>query len=182
VLYRSKDNAATFQMVAPTSGASQPSIRGLAERNGTLYCAADNTADHFAVGTSTDEGATWQPLMRFDQIVAIDTCVKTLCQDLCAMQVDVLWPDTVCSADAPPRPSPDGGAAGSGGGGGGTGAAGSGGAGGHAPDAGAGGGGGKPGSSGCHCGTPGASSPGALLAVAAALALGARRRRSRARG
>jgi MYXO-CTERM domain-containing protein len=54
--------------------ATSAHLRALAERNGTLIAAGDNFADHFAVGTSDDEGATWKPLFRFDQIAGPRRC------------------------------------------------------------------------------------------------------------
>jgi hypothetical protein len=43
-------------------------LRGLAYRDGTIYAAADNFADGFAAGASTDLGQTWKPILTFDRI------------------------------------------------------------------------------------------------------------------
>jgi hypothetical protein len=99
-LYRSRDGAATFERLTAT-----PNFRGLAERGGIFFGAADNVRDPFAVGYSTDEGTTWQPLMHYAQMQAIDGCAKTQCQAQCQTQVGAgLWPAGVC--DATPMPEP----------------------------------------------------------------------------
>ena len=149
VLYRSRDGGMTFEAVP-----NPPKLWGLAQRGSTLY-GAGRTGETFAVGTSTDEGTTWKPLMGYEQVVAIDSCVKAACQDVCQSEVDQgLWPEAVCGATAPPRPDGatqtplDAGAGGAGG-------AGSGASGGRpGSDA----GGGTTGSSGCSCETTGAPS------------------------
>ena len=177
VLYRSRDRGMTFDAVA-----HPPKLWGLAQRGSTLY-GAGQAGERFAVGTSTDEGTTWQPLMSYNQVAAIDSCVKAACQDVCQTEVDVgLWAQAVCAASAPPRPDgstsapPDAGAGGSGGA---TGDAGHGGAGGRRPsDA----GGGTPGRPACSCETAGAPGASALPLLLCAAALCARRsgpRRSR---
>jgi hypothetical protein len=97
VAYRSADNGATFQTLPAT-----PSVRALSARGGTLYVVADNVADGYAVGTSVDEGHSWQPLMSYDQIAAIQSCVKTTCQDDCLMRASAgQWADDFCAATAP---------------------------------------------------------------------------------
>ena len=62
----SHDDGATFQ-----ENRAVPGVLALAQRDGILYAAADNFADGFALGASSDEGATWQPVVRFDQIASI---------------------------------------------------------------------------------------------------------------
>jgi hypothetical protein len=97
VAYRSADSGATFQTLPAT-----PSVRALSARGGTLYVVADNVADGYAVGTSVDEGQSWQPLMSYDQIAAIQSCVKTTCQADCLMRASAgQWDDTFCAATAP---------------------------------------------------------------------------------
>jgi hypothetical protein len=167
VLYRSRDRGATFATVA-----QPPKLWGLAQRGSTLY-GAGQAGERFAVGTSTDEGTTWQPLMRYDQVTAIDSCVKAACQEVCQTEVDLgLWDQAVCAASAPARP--DGSApvdSGAGGGGGAPGDAGhGGGAGGTAADA----GGGAPGRSGCSCETARARDASVLALLLSAAALCAR--------
>jgi hypothetical protein len=115
-LFRSHDRGTTFEMVA-----NPPAIRALSQRDGKLYGAADNFGDGYALGTSTDEGTTWQALMNYADVKAINPCLKAYCQTTCEAEVMVsLWSEDVCTADAPGST----GAAGSGGSGG---AAGSGG-------------------------------------------------------
>ncbi len=72
--YRSKDGGATFQ---PWPNA--PHLRALAERGGVLYAAGSNSTDGFALASSTDEGATWTPLLKFNQIKGPATCVAQVC-------------------------------------------------------------------------------------------------------
>ena len=83
VAFRSIDGGATFQPL-PTP----PNLRALSARGGTLYGVADNYNDGFAVGTSLDEGMTWQPLMRYDEIQAIQTCARTVCEADCLARAD----------------------------------------------------------------------------------------------
>ncbi|HEY7376649.1 MAG TPA: hypothetical protein VIF57_31105 [Polyangia bacterium] len=180
-LFLSHDGGATFQ-----ENDAVPGVLALAARGGTLYAATDNFGDGYALGASTDEGASFQPVMRFDQIGSIMACLRAnaQCQASCEALAGnglgspgMIWDEAVCNA----------GAGGVGGGGAGGGApAGTGGLGGGAAGtAGAGGSaGGTPHSSGGGCslapGRRGAHLGG--LAAAAALALLAdRRRRLRAR-
>jgi len=63
---------------------------------------ADNAADGYAVGTSADEGQSWHPLMRYDQIAAIQSCVMAACQDDCLVRAaGGQWADDFCAATAP---------------------------------------------------------------------------------
>ena len=102
-LYRSRDGGATFQSLP-----APPRFRGLAERDEIVFGAADDANDPFAVGYSTDEGNTWQPLMHFAQVQAIDTCLETKCQAACQMQAGIgLWPPAVCAATPSPLPFRD---------------------------------------------------------------------------
>jgi hypothetical protein len=158
VLYRSRDGAVTFQQLTAT-----PNFRGLAERNGIFFGAADNVRDPFAVGFSTDEGTTWRPLMHYAQIQAIDGCVKTQCQAACQKQAGAgLWPAAVCGATPSPLPPRDLGSPAS-----------------DARDAGPSDATSKgPSPGGCHCGTPGRPEPWkGLLAIPAAVAWRRRGRR-----
>jgi MYXO-CTERM domain-containing protein len=169
VAYKSTDDGATFQpLPAP------PSVRAMSARGGTLYVVADNVADGYAVGTSIDEGQTWQPLMRYDQIAAIQACVHAACQVDCMARAAVgQWDDQFCAATAPAvdagtppadagPPPPDAGPTDSGTGG-------SGGA-----DAGL----VPPDKKGCGCGVGSGGAPGALpLIIALAVAIVRRRAR-----
>jgi hypothetical protein len=154
---------------------SPPGIRALSQRNGLVYAAADNFGDGYAIGTSADEGTTWQPLMTYADIKAITPCLKTACQDVCNMEVMVsLWTADTCSADPPVST----GTAGSGGSGA-AGTMGSGGAtGGTSGVGGAGGTGGRPPSSHSGCAVAGwASDASGASAAISLLALAATRRR-----
>jgi hypothetical protein len=170
-LYLSRDGGASFE-----ENAAVPGVLALAERDGILYAATDNVADGYALGASSDQGVTWQPMVRFDQIASISACLRTntQCQASCEALAGkglgspgTIWDEAVCTGI--PAGSGSGGSAGAAGGSGGGGAAGATG-GGH----GASGGGG-----GCAV-APGR--PGAGLGIAALLAallpFSQRRRRS----
>jgi hypothetical protein len=76
-----------------------PHLRGLAERDGTLYAAADNFVDGFALGTSNDDGAHWQPMLTYDQVTRIKPCVLAACQRACQKNVQLgLWGAATCDA------------------------------------------------------------------------------------
>ena len=171
VAYTSADGGSTFQPV-PTP---QPSFRGLSSRGTTLYVVADNQADGYAIGTSTDLGMTWKPLMGwadsvYTPIQAIQTCLMAYCQTDCRARASAgQWSPDMCSATAAPLPV-DAGADARVGDAGGT--------------AGHGGGdaGGPPGgksSGGCHCATSGGSPLRGWEIGGLALALALRRRRRR---
>jgi len=98
--YRSTDGGASFQpLPAP------PSVRALSARGTTLYVVADNVVDGYAVGTSVDEGQSWRALMRYEQIAAIQSCVKQLCQVDCIARADTgQWSEDFCAATAPASP------------------------------------------------------------------------------
>jgi MYXO-CTERM domain-containing protein len=85
VAYRSSDGGQTF--VAWTGA---PRLRGLAERGGTVYGVADNFADGFAVGQSTDGGKTWKGLLKYVDIQGPQTCeevASTCAASWAALQV-----------------------------------------------------------------------------------------------
>ena len=90
----SHDDGATFQ-----ENHAVPDVLALAQRDGILYAAADNFADGFALGASSDEGATWQPVVRFDQIRSIMACLRTnaqcqaSCEALAGKGLGVAWDD-----------------------------------------------------------------------------------------
>jgi hypothetical protein len=104
-LWLSHDDGATFQ-----ENRAVPGVLALAQRDGILYAAADNFVDGFALGASSDEGATWQPVVRFDQITSIVPCLRTnpQCQATCEALAGKgfgspgkIWEETVCMpADA----------------------------------------------------------------------------------
>ena len=96
-LYRSRDRGESFARL-PTP----PSIRALSQRDGIVYAATDNFGDGYAAGTSADEGDTWQPLLRYEQLRAIIPCLMSRCQATCQTEVDLgLWPQEVCAATVP---------------------------------------------------------------------------------
>jgi hypothetical protein len=105
VLYRSVDGGLGFEALP-----NPPRLRALAARGDVLFGAADNLQDGFALGTSSDEGSTWTPLMRFQDVRAIKECVRSACQDSCATEVSLsLWSADVCTATTPPvAPQPGG--------------------------------------------------------------------------
>jgi hypothetical protein len=121
-LFVSRDGALSFQ-----ENDAVPGVVALAQRGGVLYAATDNFTDGYALGSSSDSGATWQPVVRFDQIGSIMACLRTnpQCQASCESLAGnglgspgQIWPEAVCTAGAAA-----GGASGTGTGGG-TGAAG----------------------------------------------------------
>jgi len=94
--FRSVDGGATF---ADWPLAVHP--RGLAERGRTLFVAASDTDDGFAVGSSDDGGATWKPRLRFRDIASVRACAKALCQSDCDLLAGLaLFPPETCN---PPR-------------------------------------------------------------------------------
>jgi MYXO-CTERM domain-containing protein len=173
VAYTSVDDGATFQAI----DTAQPSFRALSSRGSTLYAVADNQADGYAIGISTDVGKTWTPLMAYGDIQAITTCLRTTCQADCLMRAgNGQWSPDMCAASAMPLPIDGGADAGPVVGVHDAGAAGHGGTGdgGTTPP------GGKS-SSGCHCATAPSGAPNGrtLTGLALALALVVARRRRR---
>lgn len=83
-LHRSLDGGESFVRLPSTL-----SIRAMAERAGKIYAAADNFADGFALGVSSDDGLTFQPLMKFDQVVGTQSCgnLASACAATCDMLV-----------------------------------------------------------------------------------------------
>ncbi|HEY4188415.1 MAG TPA: hypothetical protein VGP07_25295 [Polyangia bacterium] len=144
--FRSTDGGASFQMLA-----GQPAIRALSERSGLVYAATNNFGDGYAIGTSADEGTTWQPLFAYAGVQQISPCLTAVCAYTCETEASLsVWPEAVCSAGSARGTGADAGAAG--GSGTGAGGAGSSGAGGSVGNGGAvgsdGGGGTKPSSPG----------------------------------
>ena len=185
--YRSTDGGASF----PQLPAVPFTFRAMSARGKTLYAALDNMSDPFAIETSTDEGTTWRPLMRFNKdvdggatgyIQAIQTCVMSTCQTDCETRSSAeLLSQDVCSAAVMPNPL-DGGGAGASPGTGTGGATGKGGSGGKTtsdggpPDA----RGATSSGSGCHCALPPGPPASALCPIAlvgGVVLLGLRRRR-----
>jgi uncharacterized membrane protein YgcG len=167
-LFVSHDGGASF-----VRNDAVPSIFALAQRDGVLYAATDNFGDGYALGASADEGANWQPVVRFDQIGSIMACLRAspVCQASCQALAGagvgspgMIWDPAVCSAGAGGTGA--GGGAGAAGGGGGGGTSGTGGA-------------VRRSSSGCSIAPARPGSDPAMLALAAALiALALRRIRT----
>lgn len=102
--YRSSDAGGTFR---PWPGI--PHLRGLAERDGILFAAADDTQDGFALGSSMDAGDSFQPRLRYKDVAAVAPCVRSDCQATCQRLAGMgLWRASLCD-DSPAGP-PDGGA------------------------------------------------------------------------
>jgi MYXO-CTERM domain-containing protein len=98
--YRSTDGGQTFSPWLPG-----PRIRALAVRDGKLYAAADNFKDGFALGVSTDEGATFAPMMTYDKVASVKACVSQVCGDSCRAQaMRALFSVAIC----PAAPVPEG--------------------------------------------------------------------------
>src|SRR5205814_10155217 len=77
-LFVSRDGGKTFPTMLPG-----PRFRALAERAGRLYAAADDTTDHYAPGTSDDEGRTWKPLMPYPAVAGTQSCPATAPPQAC---------------------------------------------------------------------------------------------------
>ena len=96
-VFRSADGGTSFQQLPPPPQA----IRALSSRGTTLYAVADNQNDLYAVGTSADQGMSWQPFLRYDQITAIATCLHAQCQSDCQARAGMCqWPPDFCDAVA----------------------------------------------------------------------------------
>ena len=98
-LFRSTDRGHTFVEVA-----NAPQLRGFSVRGDVVFAATDNFVDGYAIGASTDDGATWRPVLRYDQVQAIPACLRATCQTDCQTLAPLLWTPDICSADAPPPP------------------------------------------------------------------------------
>jgi hypothetical protein len=173
VAYTSTDDGGSFQSI----NTPQPSFRALSSRGNLLYAVADNAADGYAIGTSTDVGQTWTPLMAYEDIQAITTCLKATCQPDCLLRAgNGQWSSDMCAATAMPLPVDGGADAGPITGGHDAGAAGHGGGG--TTDAGTTGG---KSSGGCHCAAAPSGAPNGrtLTGLGLALALVVARRRRR---
>jgi hypothetical protein len=51
-----------------------PHLRCLGERQGTVYGCADSQADGYALGVSLDQGATFQPVLRYSDVTSTLAC------------------------------------------------------------------------------------------------------------
>jgi hypothetical protein len=93
-----------------------PLVRGLGQRDGIAYAASSDDASDpngFALAKSTDDGLTFQPILRFADMKAISACVKTICAADCETKVNLgIWDESVCTADGPVVDAGSGGATG----------------------------------------------------------------------
>jgi photosystem II stability/assembly factor-like uncharacterized protein len=79
-LYISRDGGRTFrERIA--SGDEGPRYRCLAHIDGKLFaCAGDRTnGDAFLLGSSTDEGRTWAPIVQLADVRGVRGCVSSVC-------------------------------------------------------------------------------------------------------
>ena len=106
-LHFSHDGGATWT-VRPV-GEGGPRFRCLRYREGKLYaCGGDMiSGDQFMVGVSSDEGMTWEPLVKLSDIKGVTACVAAPCATTAAWMCDrysvcanVVRPD----GGAPPPP------------------------------------------------------------------------------
>jgi len=92
--FRSRDGGLTFE-----PWPKQPRVRALAQRGGVLFVAGDNYNDGFALATSTDEGTTLTPILRYEDVSAVKPCAHAACGAACDYEVSItLWPASVCDA------------------------------------------------------------------------------------
>ena len=104
-------DAGVPDLEADGGAARPPHLRALAARGGKLYAAAKNFSDDWAIGVSTDEGATFERLARYDEVGLIRPCAQASCVESCKMQAAAqVWPLSVCHAPAvTPPPAKTGG-------------------------------------------------------------------------
>jgi hypothetical protein len=95
--------------VAADGGAQRPPhIRALAARGGKVYAAAKNFSDVWALGVSTDDGATFRRVMRYDDVHAVKACIQAVCWNNCdtASTLQAVWPKSVCGPEPEALPEP----------------------------------------------------------------------------
>jgi MYXO-CTERM domain-containing protein len=96
IAWRSSDGL-SFE---PWTLSPQPHLVALAERAGTLYLAAKNYSDGWALAVSTDEGRSLTPIMSYDQVTSIKACAMEVCRTSCDFQAGLtIWPPGVCSGE-----------------------------------------------------------------------------------
>jgi hypothetical protein len=96
-----------------------PHLRGLGERDGTLYATTDTVKDGYAFASSEDDGKTWDPLLRFEDIAGLRECgtiASTCASDWDLLQMRLAMPNADPEFDAgvlpdagpvtPPKPKP----------------------------------------------------------------------------
>lgn len=164
--------------IAPTdtlafTKVSNIEVRCLLWSGDTIFACADEFEDGFHVGTSKDEGKTFQALENLAEICPLECGAETTT----GAQCPVRWGALALTIDATSCEDPD---AGTGAGGSGAGASGAGAGGGTTPPSGDGCGvAGGSGSGGCGIGSGGFVGGAALLGTAAFLAAARRTRRKR---
>jgi hypothetical protein len=102
--FRSTDGGVSFQ---PWAGV--PHLEALAERGGKLFIAAKNYTDGWALGVSSDEGVTIQPIMTYDKVSSMKACVRNVavCMDSCENVASrQIWSPAVCGDNVTPPPAP----------------------------------------------------------------------------
>ena len=105
--YRSRDRGDTWESWPPGLHA-----RGFGERGSTLYVAADDANDGFALASSEDDGDSWTPRLRFAEIESVRSCTQRECLVDCWQKVTQgLFPPPVCGQAPPTEPPGDGGPA-----------------------------------------------------------------------
>lgn len=89
-LYKSKDGAMSWEEPIP-SDKSGPRYSCLAFRGRDLYaCGADPAlGDKFLLGKSTNEGRSWTPVVRMDEIRGVRGCASGVCVATAAWLCDV---------------------------------------------------------------------------------------------
>ena len=97
---RSDDQGLTFHRVAPPF-----TTLCLRFQNGVLYACADSATDGYALASSTDMGATFTPILRFNDVLGPDNCatgtpVNDRCSALWPAQRNGLQVDAGCQQDA----------------------------------------------------------------------------------
>jgi hypothetical protein len=84
-----------------------PHLRGLGERAGVLYGVADNGQDGFAIGASSDGGASWTPVLRFTDICEVAACsdaVARACQGPLVTLMSLVGAGASCARSVPEAP------------------------------------------------------------------------------
>ena len=85
--------------------------RAFTERDGRLYALGSESFDGHALFVSGDDGATWEPVMRYADMTGPKACLVEHCGPACVEYADMkLWPVQICPAP-PPEVESDAGAA-----------------------------------------------------------------------
>lgn len=100
----STDRGETF-----AAWSAAPSLRGLAERAGVLYAAADIVVDGMVVAVSRDDGTTFAPLLAIEDLDRIMDCPGRDLEALCRGPLEVVKAQLGPPPDAGARPDGGGG-------------------------------------------------------------------------